>query len=87
MKIKEVSSAPVEFDLFEDEVAATWCEELIDENGVYRACHAELDPQPYYEACKHDRLQSTGTACDAFKAYETACHELQVLGLGSVLDG
>ncbi|XP_061110253.1 IgGFc-binding protein-like [Conger conger] len=55
----------------------SYCGILSDPKGPFAACHAKLDPEPYYADCIFDICTSNGdrkVLCDSAASYALYCH-------------
>lgn len=48
--------------------------------SVFKACHKEIPPKPFYEACKFDvcHVKNDTMACSSLEAYALMCSESSV---------
>ncbi|KAL2079742.1 hypothetical protein ACEWY4_025486 [Coilia grayii] len=54
----------------------TSCGMITDLNGIFEACHAVVDPAPYFENCVYDQCGTGGSAvalCQALQSYADLC--------------
>ncbi|XP_071489782.1 uncharacterized protein [Diadema antillarum] len=52
------------------------CSVLTDKNGPFSACHATVDPEPFFNACMQDQcsiLPATDLVCADLEAYADTC--------------
>ena len=69
--------------------AQNFCSVIKDGQGPYSACHEFVDPILAYESCVFDTCGcdgDTACACRSVLAYELSCKDVQVSGLGTVVD-
>jgi len=47
---------------------------------VFEACHKQIAPQPYYEACKFDvcHMKNSSTGCSSLETYGLMCAKASV---------
>ena len=56
--------------------AAAFCQRLLD--ATYAACHAAVDPMPFFNECVFDHCEDVEQACSSFQIYEDMCADEDV---------
>ncbi|XP_078686179.1 uncharacterized protein LOC144918925 isoform X3 [Branchiostoma floridae x Branchiostoma belcheri] len=54
------------------------CDVLLDANGPFAACHAAVDPTPYYDDCVSDACAKDNYLCPTLETYYDCCMEAGV---------
>jgi hypothetical protein len=63
------------------------CDSISAPNGVYKHCHAEVNPELFFDACVREMcIDTQEKTCPVFHAYERSCREQGVRRMGSVID-
>ena len=67
--------------------AKRFCSGLQAKGGIYKHCHAKVDPDVFFDTCVADMCSGDeAAACAVYQAYERSCRDGGVTRMGTAVD-